>query len=98
MRRRATGDTPAYAADAAASAQLSGPYLAASSGLFLALLGAMSVMEAPIRPWAASGVEATLGAPHRKPPRVRAASEPPACAGPQILTSHPAGEAPARVG
>ncbi len=86
MCRRTTEDMPSYATDAAASTQLSGSHLVASGGLFLALLAVMSVVEAPIRK--ARG----------EPIGARAASVPSACAGTQILTSRPAGSAPAPAG
>ena len=98
MRRRATEDIPSYATDAAASAQLSSSYLAVSGGLLLALLAVISVVEAPIPPGTGSIVKAWMREARREPAAAGATSVPPACAGTQILTSHPAGEAPARAG
>jgi hypothetical protein len=54
MRRRVTEDTPSYAAETIASAQVSGSHLAASTGLFLMLLVGMSLIEAPTPPWGGS--------------------------------------------
>src|SRR5829696_6251151 len=51
MPRRDTEDTPPYAADAIAAAQANGSQLAASGGLFIMLLIAMSLIEAPIPRW-----------------------------------------------
>ena len=48
MRRPASDDTPAYAIEAAASAHFNGRHLGAASGLFVALLVAMSLVEAPL--------------------------------------------------
>jgi hypothetical protein len=47
MRRCIADDTPAYAAEAIASARFSSHRLVASGGLFIALLIAMSLIEAP---------------------------------------------------
>jgi len=49
MGRRVAEDTPAYAADALASAQINGRRLTASGGLFIVLLVAMSLVEAPVQ-------------------------------------------------
>lgn len=98
MRRRASEDMPSYAAETVASAQLSGSHLAASGGLFLALLAVMGVMEAPIPPWTDSAVETPIRAAHDEPARVRAAGVPSACADTQIITRHPASETHARAG
>ncbi len=95
---RPTEDAPSYAAETVASAQLSGSYLAASGGLFLAILAAMSAMEVPMPPSNASGVETPLRATHGEPAWTGAAGTPTACAGPQIPTLHPAGEAAAQAG
>ncbi len=48
MRRPASDDTPTYAIEAAASAHFNGRHLGAASGLFVALLVAMSLVEAPL--------------------------------------------------
>ncbi len=98
MRRRATEEMPPYATDTAASAQLSGSHLAVSGGLFLALLAVMSVVEAPIRPWTGSRVDASIQEARSEPAGARAASAPSACAGKQIITLRPAGEVSARAG
>jgi len=96
MRRRATQDTPSYAAETGASAQLSGSHLGASIGLFLALLAGMSAVEIPIPRWTASGVETPTQATHGDPATARAAGVTSACAGTPILRSHPPREAHAR--
>jgi hypothetical protein len=51
MRRCLTEDTPAYAAEAIASARIDSRQLAASGGLFVMLLIAISLIEAPIPRW-----------------------------------------------
>jgi hypothetical protein len=48
MDRRIADDTPTYAAEAIASARYSSHRLLASGGLFVALLIAMSLIEAPL--------------------------------------------------
>ncbi len=98
MRCRPTEDVPSYAAETVASAQLSGSYLAASGGLFFAILAAMSAMEVPILPPKASSGETPIRATHGEPAWTGAAGTPTACAGPQIPTLHPAGEAAAQAG
>lgn len=98
MRGRTPEDIPSYAAETVASAQLSGSYLAASSGLFLALLAAMSLMESPILPAAASGVETLIRSDHAGAATASVAGVPSACAETRIITLHPAGEASAGAG
>jgi hypothetical protein len=49
MRSRSAQETPTYAAEALASAQISGRQLTASGGLFVLPLVVMSLLEAPIQ-------------------------------------------------
>lgn len=51
MPRSVRDETPAYAAEAIASARVNGSGLAVSSGLFVMLLVAMSLIETPIQRW-----------------------------------------------
>jgi hypothetical protein len=48
MGRRIADNTPAYAAEIIASAQSTGRQLTSSSGIFVVLLVAMSMIEAPL--------------------------------------------------
>jgi hypothetical protein len=98
MRGRTSEDTPSYAAETVASAHLSGPYLAASSGLFLALLAAMSLMESPILPSTASGVETLIRSDQAGSATASVAGAPSACAGTRITTFYTAGAAPGGAG
>src|SRR5215213_4984723 len=51
MPRRVRDETPAYAADAIAAAQINGSGLVAAGALFALLLTAMSLTETPIQRW-----------------------------------------------
>ena len=48
MRHRIDDNTPAYVAEAITSAQFNGRQMAASGGIFVVLLVAMSLIEAPL--------------------------------------------------
>ena len=98
MRSRPPADTPSYAAETVASAQLSGSYLAASSGIFLVLLAAMSLVEAPILPSTASGVETLIRSDLGGAVTASVAGIPSACEETRVITFRPAGEAPAGAG
>jgi hypothetical protein len=50
MRRRTADDTPAYVVETITSAHVSGRKIAASAGIFVVLLVAMSLIEGPLAP------------------------------------------------